>query len=233
MRLAIISDIHSNLQALTTAFGLIAIEGVDEIVCLGDVVGYGANPNECIDLVRNRCSVVLLGNHDNAAVDPEAAESFTERARRAIYWTREQLTDENMDFLEALPYVETRKEALFVHASPCHPEWWEYVLTASDAHACFDCFEQSLCFLGHTHTPVLYSPAGRRTGIVRDERYIINVGSIGQPRDGNPDLSFGILDTERWEYRNIRAPYDIKEAAERILKAGLPRALADRLFAGI
>ena len=233
MRFAIISDIHSNLEALTKAFELVDQESVNEVVCLGDVVGYGANPNECVELVRSRCRVVLRGNHDAAAVNPANAESFTKNARIAAEWTRQQLSDENKKFLEGLPYTSSRDEILFVHSSPYQPESWFYVLSEEDLKVAFQNFSEQICFIGHSHFPGIFSEEGPAKAVNRGTRFLVNVGSIGQPRDGNPKLSFGIFDTEKWNYRNIRSEYAIQAAAEKILRAGLPRALSDRLAMGM
>lgn len=233
MRYAIISDIHSNLEALTKAFELIDRESVQESVCLGDIVGYGANPNECVDLVRSRCQIVLRGNHDAAAVNPLNAESFTKNARIAAEWTQQQLSEENKRFLESLPYTSTRDEILFVHSSPYQPEAWYYVLSEEDLDVAFQNFSERICFIGHSHFPGIFSEEGPAKAVHRASRFLVNVGSIGQPRDGNSKLSFGIFDTEAWNYKNIRSEYPIRIAAEKILKAGLPRALSDRLALGM
>jgi len=233
MRFGIISDVHSNLEALTKAFQLIDHESVDEIVCLGDVVGYGANPNECVNLVRQRCRTILRGNHDAAAVNPLNAESFTKNARIAAEWTRQQLSDENKQFLGALPYTARRDEILFVHSSPYEPESWYYVLSEEDLEVAFQSFSEQICFIGHSHFPGIFSEEGPAKAVNRASRFLVNVGSVGQPRDGNSKLSFGIFDTETWNYRNVRSEYPLHIAAEKILRAGLPRALSDRLALGM
>jgi predicted phosphodiesterase len=233
MRIAIISDIHSNLEALTKAMELIDQHSIDEIICLGDIVGYGANPNECIELVRQRCSAVIKGNHEHAVEDSSLTEYFTDDARAAIFWTRKQLTEKNFNYLLALPLFHKTDDLLFVHASPCHPAEWHYILDTSHACAAFRCFSELICFIGHTHTPVIYSTGGQVRRITKEERSIINVGSIGQPRDRNSDLSFGIFDTGTWKYENIRSPYDMQTAARKILKTTLPPKLGQRLFMGV
>lgn len=233
MRLAIISDIHSNLEALTTALGLIDERNIDQIVCLGDIVGYGANPSECLALVRTRCSVVIMGNHDRAAADISKAENFTTNARRAIQWTSNVLSSEEKRYLQSLPYTATIENALLVHGSPYEPQEFNYVLSTFDALDAIQYFDQKLCFIGHTHAPGIFSEKGRSESVKPDNRYLINVGSIGQPRDGNPMLSFGILDTDTWGYENIRRVYDVESAAEKIIAAGLPLALAQRLTRGV
>jgi diadenosine tetraphosphatase ApaH/serine/threonine PP2A family protein phosphatase len=233
MKFAIISDIHSNLEALTKALDTIKKEGVDEILFLGDVVGYGANPNECVDLVREHCSVILLGNHDLAAVDLSVAEFFTSNARTAAHWTSEQLSPKNTDFLKRLPYTAVADGARLVHSSPDQPEEWHYIISESDARRMFPYFKEAICFVGHSHVPGVFCESSFTEEVRRGERFIVNVGSIGQPRDGNPKLSFGVFDSSRWEYKNIRLEYDCETAARKIREAGLPRMLADRLFQGV
>ena len=232
MRLAIISDIHSNLEALTTTLDLIGQRTVDQTVCLGDVVGYGANPKECLALVRERCSVVILGNHDLAAANLSAAENFTANARKAIRWTNEVLSEEEKKYLRALPYTAELEDILLVHGSPYEPEEFHYVLSVWDAVGCMRSFTQKICFIGHSHVPDIFTENGRALSVGPDGRYLINVGSVGQPRDGNPMLSFGILDTDGWTYENIRRAYDVESAARKIIAAGLPYALAERLLVG-
>jgi diadenosine tetraphosphatase ApaH/serine/threonine PP2A family protein phosphatase len=233
VRIAIISDIHSNLEALTSALKIIDAERVDDIVCLGDVVGYGANPNECIEVVRSRCSTILLGNHDAAAIDLAVANQFTLNAQLSAIWTFGVLLEENKAFLSNLPHTKKLDEILFSHASPFEPEEWHYVISEFDTREAFTSFEERICFIGHSHIPIIFSMHGKAKEVTRSERFIINVGSVGQPRDGNPDLSFGIFDTDTTSYRNVRAPYDIQTAAEKIRKVGLPRALSERLHRGM
>jgi diadenosine tetraphosphatase ApaH/serine/threonine PP2A family protein phosphatase len=233
VRLAIISDIHSNLEALTTTFEFIDTHSVDEVVCLGDVVGYGANPNECLAIVRQRCTVILLGNHDAAAVDLSVANQFTMNARLSALWTHQVLDDESKEFLKTLPLTKARDDIFLTHASPYDPEEWNYIITDFDARDAFQSFVERICFVGHSHIPVMFSENGSAIAVTNRDRFIVNVGSVGQPRDGNPKLSFGIFDTQTWTYENIRAKYDVATAVEKIRKAGLPRALADRLVVGI
>jgi predicted phosphodiesterase len=233
VRLAIISDIHGNLEALTTALQLIKKHAADETICLGDVVGYGANPNECLTIVRERCSVILLGNHDAAVIDLAVADQFTINARLSAIWTNRVLLKKNKEFLETLPLTKSRNEILLAHGSPFEPEEWHYIISEYEAMEAFQAFPEQLCFVGHSHIPVIFSEKGTTALVAPGDRFIINVGSIGQPRDGNPQLSFGIFDTGTWMYKNIRADYDIPAAAQKIKKAGLPRALADRLMFGV
>ena len=233
MRIAIISDIHSNLEALTSAFESIDAKGVDEIVCLGDTVGYGANPNECLSLARSRCSILLQGNHDAAAVDLSVANQFTLNAQLSAMWTFGVLSDENKEYLRGLPQLKPQGDLLFSHASPYEPEEWHYVISEFDTREAFDAFLERICFIGHSHIPVIFSNRGKVPSVDQSGRFIVNVGSVGQPRDGNPLLSFGIFDTEAWSYENVRTEYDVDAAAQKIRKAGLPRSLAERLYQGM
>jgi diadenosine tetraphosphatase ApaH/serine/threonine PP2A family protein phosphatase len=233
MRIAIISDIHSNLEALTKTLEVIDRESVDEIICLGDIVGYGANPNECIDLVRRHCEITIKGNHEEAVVDRTKAENFTHNARLAIEWTWNHIAEKNLSYLRSLSLIYRTTEALFVHASPCDPAEWTYIFEEESAARTFDCFSESLCFVGHTHMPAIFSINGYDSRITKDERYLVNVGSVGQPRDRNTQLSFGILDTKIWTYENIRAPYDVETAARKIIQSDLPARLGQRLFMGV
>jgi predicted phosphodiesterase len=232
MRIAIISDIHSNLEALNRAMKEIEKEKVDQIVCLGDIVGYGANPNECVDIVRQNTGHVLLGNHDKAAIDLSKTEFFNPFARIAAEWTSQTLTDENRDYIAGLELTLEINGLFFVHASPVDPGEWNYILTAADAAENFHAMPTDVGFIGHSHVPEVFCEDLWTREIVKGEKFIVNVGSIGQPRDGNPALSFGIFDTDLWSYRNLRFEYDIELAAFKIRKAGLPKNLAERLFVG-
>lgn len=233
MRFAIISDIHSNLEALRSAFEVIDREHVDEVICLGDTVGYGANPNECLGIVRERCSTILLGNHDAAAIDLSVADHFTMNARLSAMWTFGALLEEHKSFLRGLSQTQPRGDILFSHASPYELGEWHYVISDLDVRDAFHAFTERICFLGHSHIPVIFSERGKVPAVSSTGRCIVNVGSVGQPRDGKPELSIGFFDTDSWAYRNVRAQYDIRSAAEKIRKSGLPHTLAERLFHGM
>ncbi|CUS78100.1 Predicted phosphodiesterase [Candidatus Kryptonium thompsonii] len=234
MRIAIISDIHSNLEALTKAFEIIDTKNVDEIVCLGDIVGYGANPNECVELIKKRVKYVVIGNHDYAvAVDPNELLYFSAHARESDLWTRDVLTKENLDFLKSLPFTISFKDLLFVHSSPAQPREWEYIFTEVQAKVQFPYFKEKICFIGHSHLPGVFPETGSYNGkLDRNTRYIINVGSVGQPRDGDWRLCFGIFDTNTWTYEEIRAEYDVEKASNKIIQNGLPKVLAKRILVG-
>jgi diadenosine tetraphosphatase ApaH/serine/threonine PP2A family protein phosphatase len=233
MKIALISDIHSNLQALLAALSDIDGRGIDQIYCLGDIVGYGGSPNECVDLVRQRASAVVLGNHDQAAVKPSDADYFTKPGKIAVEWTNKTLTDENRQFLAALPFTLEVGSCTLVHASPKDPPVWQYVNSMDAARVQFAHFTTEFCFIGHSHVPALCGEDLKTFKFKKNLRFLINVGSIGQPRDGNPLLSYGILDTDAWSYENVRIPYDIRAAAVAITSQGLPAVLAKRLSQGL
>jgi len=233
MKYAIISDIHSNLEALTKALEIIDQRSVDEIICLGDIVGYGANPNECIALIRQRCSIVIKGNHDEALLNESVTLHFTEDARSAIVWTRKQISEEYISYLHTLSLSIKKDDLLFVHASPCYPERWKYIFEDKAADSALKCFSESLCFIGHTHVPAIFSTGGRVRSITKGERFLVNVGSVGQPRDRRTDLSFGIFNTDAWSYENIRSHYNVETASRKILDSKLPPRLGHRLLIGV
>lgn len=232
MRFAILSDIHANLEALQKALEIIETKNVDSIICLGDSVGYGASPNETIELLCQRTSHILLGNHDEAAIDTGYADGFNTYARSAAHWTANELTDEHKEFLTKLPFEYRQDNVLFVHSSPFEPSDWHYVLSTADALHNFSYFDEAICFVGHSHVPGVFAEDIWTRKVCRGKRFIVNVGSVGQPRDNDPRLSFGLFDTTSWEYENIRAEYDVKTAADKIRRSGLPRMLADRILEG-
>lgn len=240
-KLAIISDIHGNLHALRAVLQAIDDLGLTEIICLGDVVGYGAMPNECCAILREREVPTLAGNHDHAAVGMIDIMFFNDIAKRAIYWTRENLDKENEEWLRERPYVFTLPpEYYFVHASPCDPPAWNYVQTFGHARDCFESTAERFCFIGHSHQPAiveksgndLFCPEGYTIPLKDDCRYLINVGSVGQPRDRNPTACFVHIDLDEKLAHFVRVPYDIEGAQRAILDKDLPRELAERLAIG-
>lgn len=232
MRIAIISDIHSNMQAMEMALQVIDQCRVDQVFCLGDIVGYGANPNECVELVRSRCTQIVRGNHDLAAVDLSHAKHLPPHGQIAAKWTFAQLSDENRRFLAWLPFRRVIDDCTLVHANPGNVLSWAYVNSLEIAVCQFPHFTTPLCLIGHTHVPSVCGENLHGSTLVKGMKFLINVGSVGQPRDGNPQLSFGLLDTNEWTYENIRTEYDVDGAAEAIVAAGLPRSLALRLSQG-
>jgi putative phosphoesterase len=235
MQFAIISDIHGNLEALSKALEVIDGIRVDEIICLGDIVGYGPDPDDCVNLIRTRAKVALMGNHDYAVLDTDSTENFNPVAKQAVFWTQANLNAENLEFLKNLPYRHKREDILFVHSTPNNPEEWNYIFHEDDAQEQFPFLDEKVCFVGHTHIPEIFyqdTTTPVSADLNRNHKYIINVGSIGQPRDGNHQLSFGVFDTERWQYTPVRADYDVELTARKIRERGLPVFLADRLLRG-
>lgn len=232
MRIAIISDIHSNLEALEKTLEIIKQKTIDEIICLGDIVGYGANPNECLDLVRSCTKNILLGNHDEAAVNLKNIQDFNPFAQTAAAWTHNMLTSENKSFIGTLPYTLELQGLLFVHSSPYEPHEWHYIISFLDRQLNFGYFTAPVCFFGHSHYSGVYGEDFGANEFTKGKKFLINVGSVGQPRDLNWKLSFGIFDTDLWTYENIRAEYDVMTASEKIRNAGLPRSLAERILIG-
>ena len=241
MRYAIISDIHSNLEALTTVLAHIENNKVDNILCLGDIVGYGPNPNECVELVKSNCLKVIAGNHDVACIDISEAEYFNYFAKQAIFWTGDNLTDSSRSFISQLPLHEEIENAYLVHASPDNPADWNYVTSIVEAKFSFLYFDNQICFIGHSHVPIIYvktvdnkvnESEKNYLTIETNERYLINIGSVGQPRDNNPDAAYAILDTDKKEYQLIRVPYDYKETQKKMVEQNLPFFLIERLRNG-
>lgn len=237
MKIAILSDIHSNLEALEAAFDYIDREHIKTVYCLGDIVGYGPNPNECIEIIRERCDQVLMGNHDYAAIGLANIEYFNDYAKASVYWTVSNLTGENTEYLRKLPFTYETDDFFLVHASPSEPSRWHYILSSEIAELEMKYFHQSVCFIGHSHVPVIYSGEGviRRTPVsleTKPGKYIINVGSIGQPRDGDPALCFAVYEPERRMVEHIRLHYSVNRTYEKIIKSGLPVYLAERLLKG-
>lgn len=242
-RIGIFSDIHGNLQALTAVLDEYDSLGITALVCCGDIVGYGANPNECVELIRSRGVRCVAGNHDFAALGRVDIRYFNPIAKSALEWTRKQLTPDNLEFLERQPMTFSVANAFIVHASPYNPEEWNYIITMSEARKNFQCFSQQACFIGHSHTPFIVEQNQRtdtRTCLAKeivrmqpDCRYLFNVGSVGQPRDGINKACMVILDTDENSVEIRRVAYDIPAAQKAILAAGLRSELAERLMLGM
>lgn len=224
MKIAIFSDVHSNLEALEAVIKQIEKEKVDEIYCLGDIIGYGPNPNECIELVKSVTNKVVMGNHDSAVVNQTDILLFNSYARESTEWTRRVIKDENYEFILDLPLKISENDLLFVHSTPLIPEDWNYILTQYGAEKQFNYFDESVCFIGHSHRPEVFKSI--------DDRLIINDGSVGQPRDGNPESCFLIFDTDDLTYKFIRLKYNTKLVYKKIIKAGLNEFLGERLLVG-
>jgi predicted phosphodiesterase len=245
LRAAILSDIHSNRHALETVLAAVDEADVDQIWCLGDMVGYGAEPDACTTLVRERCDTCLVGNHDLALLGALDISTFSEAAAAAIRWTRENVSEETVEFLATLDPTASQNGVGLFHASPRDPVW-EYVLSTDQAEAGFEVQQERVGVVGHSHVALFFvRTPGARPGHaqgaqaadgaeieVKEGDWLLNPGSVGQPRDGDPRAAWLELDTERWLARYHRIPYDVEGAGGAILAAGLPAVLAERLQVG-
>lgn len=241
MRILVISDIHANLLAFKTV--LDAAEGKwDKIWFLGDLIGYGPNPNECVQLLREYDHICLSGNHDWAALGKLDINEFNEEAQTAVLWTRNRLTAENFAFLDEQPAMREVGDFTLAHGSPRHPVW-EYIIEYETAVENFAHFDTPYCLVGHTHFPVLiaekeanealvYNPTYAETIYLEDTRAIINPGSVGQPRDSDPRAAYALLDTDELTWEFYRVSYPIEETQWQMREAGLPEPLVVRLAYG-
>lgn len=237
--IAFISDIHANLPALQAVLADIEKEAIPEIICLGDVVGYGAQPAECLELLRERGIVTLKGNHDAVVADGPMEDRGRGYMRLMWNWTEEALSFDQRCWLAELPLTLERPGFQAAHATLRHPRDWGYVLTAEQADLHFAHQEKLLCFIGHTHRPAFWvagedasRDATSLQSLIPDKRQLLNVGSVGQPRDGHPEACYLIYDAEAQEVRWQRVRYDISAAQYAIEDAGLPLAFAERLSKG-
>jgi len=244
MRYGIVSDIHANLEALEVAIDWLREQQVDEIVCLGDVVGYGADPNECCRLVREAATVTLLGNHDAAVIGSMSTEYYYDAARDAIAWTRRQLDEDNLRWLYSLPYTSVRPaEGLgLFHSAPIVPSGYFYVVRKEDAITHTRIYDRLMrvTLIGHSHLTKAFRLTKEKAKDVTgkpliaddDSKLIINVGSVGQPRDHNPLGCVGLFDTEAGEFSHHRFDYERERTVEKIQRAGLEPRFGERLFQG-
>ena len=243
-RIALISDIHANLPALEAVMKDIEQLQCDAVYCLGDIVGYNANPSECLEFIRSRQIPTVRGNHDEEAIGEDNPAGMNPVAYSALMWTRQQLSDEQKKWLRRAPFQRILpNEIVLVHATQDKPNSWAYVTNVDTATHSINMLRdnQFLCFNGHTHVPRTFirhegSIQEYESGdiqLLKTNKYLINVGSVGQPRDGDPRAAYGILDTDGIVYYQPRVEYDVEEAQRRILAAGLPDMLARRLGEGI
>jgi len=240
LRYAVLSDVHGNLEALTAVLEAADESGADALLCLGDLVGYGPDPNEVVELVRARGATAVRGNHDEAAIQPGRETRFNAWGQDAIRWSRRRLTGENHEYLGALPLAAVVDGVLLVHACASEPDTWRYILDLDEAAVEFTAFKERLCLFGHSHIPLAVESAGRRTSVLEGDRvifedgkrYMVNVGSVGQPRDGDPRAAFGLLDLDLGTLLIRRVEYDAAATRAKIIDAGLPVFLGDRLLKG-
>lgn len=243
MRISLISDIHSNLSAFEAVLDHASKQTIDKYYCLGDIIGYAANPLECVEIVREKFEKVVFGNHEYAALYPEHSRTFNQAAQQAIQFTINSLKADDFDWLKKLEPVIILPEMTITHGSL--RDFEEYVTDATTARMSLEIQKTSLLFVGHTHYPegYVYDLETRAARVLdlfvegemifeKDKKYLINVGSVGQPRDGDPRASYGIYDTETARFELIRVKYDIDKAANAIRNHHLPDYLAKRLYAG-
>lgn len=241
MLYGIFSDIHSNLAAFEAVLDSMKAFGVERRVCLGDLVGYGADPDACVALAKANADVCLIGNHDSVAIKWESDAGFNPYAKKAIEWTQEHLSEDSLKYMRTLPYLFEEDDICFVHASPMSPADWVYITDLEDALDAFDHFSGRYCFVGHTHSPVIVAMhEGAIPKIVESgsyqaetgERLLVNVGSVGQPRDRDPRACYCIFDSLKNSVKLIRVEYDILRTQEKMREAGMPQFLVERLGVG-
>jgi len=243
MRTAIISDIHANQEALDAVLQRIAREEVDRTICLGDVVGYGASPDECCAMLIEHGVLSLLGNHDAAVTGAMDEAYYYEGARRALQWTRDHLSEASYKWLYGLPFTRIEDDVAFFHSAPILPSGFFYVVQASEAQTHAQVMDRlrAVSFIGHAHLTIAFSISEKKVKSVEakqvkpkpDTRFIVNVGSVGQPRDRDPRACFAIWDSDKQNLTYVRVEYDIESAAAKILAAGLDEKFAKRLFMGV
>ena len=239
MRYAVLGDIHANYDALRSVLDELQKESVDRYLCVGDLVGYAAEPSQCIAAVRELDCAVVAGNHDQAVTGDPCVDYFNPDARAAALWAREQLSTDEKEYLAGLDMVIEEEAFTLVHATLPSPESFAYIQTEEDVSRCFQALNSPICFVGHSHVPATFfdtDPVEVGTQpqltVKPDERVIINVGSVGQPRDENADAAFLLFDSDTGALELRRVPYDIAKAAQKIMDAGLPPMNAMRLHFG-
>jgi len=237
MRYAIISDIHSNLEALRCVMNRIETLHIDSVICLGDIVGYGPFPDECCITIETKCDTIIAGNHDFAAVNRINTLGFSTFAAQLIEWTQSQLTWPSMRLLLNLELTKQVDDIFCVHGSPVLPDRFMYVLAKQDAAMALEEIKEQICVVGHSHVPFLYESGGQLLNdlffeLDDNKRYVINVGSVGQPRDRDPRSCFGVLDTNQNTFEFVRIEYDVKKTQADMKERNLPSFLIERLAEG-
>jgi predicted phosphodiesterase len=239
VRYAVLADIHGNLEALEAVRADMARAGAERVLCLGDIVGYGANPRECLAIVRELDATIVAGNHDWAAAGSVGIDYFNADARDSVEWTRHQMDKAELAFLKELELLKVLDDVTLVHGSPFSPEYFEYLQTSYDVQVAFGHLSTRLCFLGHSHVPVMFTNTDPLDYFLRDEfelpaetKVIVNVGSVGQPRDLDPRACYAVYDDQQRVVSMRRVEYDMQAASERMLAAGLPSTNAARIVLG-
>ena len=237
MRYGIFGDIHSNLEAFEVVLGALNRHKVDKLICVGDIVGYGAEPDRCVEKIRSMAIATAAGNHDWASVGKSDINYFDSHAREAVLWTGRTLKSENKRYLDKLPLVIEKNDFQLVHGSLNEPAEWHYILNLNEADESFSLMKKSLLFIGHSHRPIIFAKGREkiaysftsRLSIKEGVKYIINVGSVGQPRDGDPRAGYVLFDDEKKEITYKRIAYPVEKAQAKIRAAGLPEIEAARL----
>ncbi|MDD4898989.1 MAG: metallophosphoesterase family protein [Candidatus Omnitrophica bacterium] len=241
MRYGIFSDIHSNLEALDAVIQAYQKESIDKYLCIGDVVGYAANPNECVERIKELAEVTVAGNHDWASVGLFSLDFFNPEAAQAILWTEKNISHSASTFLRSLKLLYEEEDFILVHGSLNDPGDFNYMNDEYIAQRTLALMNKEICFVGHTHFPGTFIQEENQNlryskesliGIKRGNKYIINVGSVGQPRDANPTPSYGIFDSEKKTFELKRVPYDSKETRKKIYQEDLPLFFGERLLKG-
>lgn len=235
MLIRFISDIHSNLQALEAVLSDPPGRDADRTFCLGDIVGYGADPSRCIDCVRNVCDTVVAGNHDAGVAKRVSLDRFNREGVTAIRWTRSVLSKDETNWLSMLPYYVEHENFFLCHSYPADPESWTYLLRRNHALESISVREGYISFIGHTHLPGCWTEEGNYIEASKGDFSkvrIVNVGSVGQPRDRDPRAAYLLIDTEARTWEHCRVKYSIDDAAARIRDAALPSVLWERLYKG-
>ncbi len=242
MLIALLSDVHGNRPAFEAVLDDVDSEGAEEIWCLGDLVGYGAQPDDCVALARERCNMSLAGNHDLVVTGDIPITDFSRDAATAAQWTQENIAEETIAYLKGLKPADQGREPALYHASP-RDHVWEYVLSGSQADECMDLMDSRVAAVGHSHVALWFhrdddgtvsgdkAPGGLERDLSNGE-WLVNPGGVGQPRDSDPRAAWLLLDTDSWKATWRRVEYPIDEAARAIEEAGLPRGLAERLYSG-
>ena len=244
MRFAILGDIHSNLEAFNAVLEDLDKIGVDKIFCIGDIVGYGADPIECINVARERFESAVIGNYDLAAIGRLGLDGFDDAAAKALVWTQGMLGADEKDFLSELPLIDVYQDMVFTHSNLYDPDGFYYIENKAQIMRNFDFQEdKTICFIGHSHVPFIalsdniigeaFLCKSEEIYIEQSKRYLVDVGSVGQPRDGDPRATYVVYDQDKSTLRIERVDYDIDKASTKIALAGLPAELGMRLFQGV
>ena len=232
MRIAVLSDIHANLEALTTALKLAEEHKADAVICLGDVVGYGPDPAACLELIRTTCEACVLGNHDEAVAFDKGLDVLPGDAQAVVRMHQHTLSENHMEWLRDLPLRYEAYNATFVHASPDAPGEWYRLESFHTVQAQFTFFDGPICFVGHSHKPAVASSTLGVLRVRRGHRFLVDVGSVGQPRDKDSRLGFVLFNAKEFVCELVRGHYDVERTEARIKEEGLPMVLAERLKRG-